>query len=46
MRTDMGGPGARFGIADGIPNLADTMDAQAGNPGLRYLDYPGRRVPW
>lgn len=28
-----------------IPNLADTMDAQAGNPGLRCLDYPGRRVP-
>jgi len=46
MRTDMGGPGARLGIADSIPNLADTMDAQAENPGLRYLDYPGRRVPW
>ena len=27
-------------------NLADTMDAQAGNPGLRYLDYLGRPVPW
>ena len=46
VRTDMGGPEARLGIADSIPNLADTMDAQAGNPGLRYLDYLGRQVPW
>lgn len=46
MRTDMGGPGARLGIADSIPNLADTMDAQAENPSLRYLNYPGRRAPW
>jgi len=46
VRTDMGGPDARLTIADSIPNLADTMDAQAGNPGLRYLDYLGRQVPW
>jgi len=46
VRTDMGGPDARLAIADSIPNLADTMDAQAGNPGLHYLDYLGRRVPW
>lgn len=46
VRTDMGGPDARLGIADSIPNLADTMDAQAGNPGLRYLDYLGRAIPW
>lgn len=46
VRTDMGGPDARLDIADSIPNLADTMDAQAGNPGLRYLDYLGRQVPW
>lgn len=46
VRTDMGGPDARLAIADSIPSLADTMDAQAGNPGLRYLDYLGRQVPW
>ena len=46
VRTDMGGPDARLGIADSIPNLADTMDAQAGKPGLRYLDYLGREIPW
>lgn len=46
VRTDMGGPDARLGIADSVPNLADTMDAQAGKPGLRYLDYLGRAIPW
>lgn len=46
VRTDMGGPDARLGIADSIPNLANTMDAQAGKPGLRYLDYLGRQIPW
>lgn len=46
VRTDMGGPEARLSIAQSIPNLADTMDAQAGKPGLQYLDYLGRRVPW
>lgn len=46
VRTDMGGAEARLSIEESIPNLADTMDAQAGNPGLRYLDYLGRQVPW
>ncbi|TAM15205.1 MAG: SDR family NAD(P)-dependent oxidoreductase [Rhodanobacter sp.] len=46
VRTDMGGPEARLSIAESIPNLASTMDAQAGKPGLQYLDYLGRRVPW
>ncbi len=46
VRTEMGGPNARLGIEESIPNLADTMDAQAGRPGLRYLDYLGRTVPW
>jgi NAD(P)-dependent dehydrogenase (short-subunit alcohol dehydrogenase family) len=46
VRTDLGGPDARLGIADSIPNLADTLDAQAGKAGLQYLDYRGRRIPW
>ena len=46
VRTDLGGPDARLEISDSIPNLADTMDAQAGKPGLQYLDYLGRRIPW
>jgi NAD(P)-dependent dehydrogenase (short-subunit alcohol dehydrogenase family) len=46
VRTDLGGPEARLGIEESIPNLANTMDAQAGKAGLQYLDYLGRKVPW
>jgi NAD(P)-dependent dehydrogenase (short-subunit alcohol dehydrogenase family) len=46
VRTDMGGSDARLSIEESIPNLANTMDAQAGKAGLQYLDYLGRRVPW
>jgi len=46
VRTDMGGPQARLSIEESIPNLANTMDAQAGKGGLQYLDYLGRKVPW
>jgi NAD(P)-dependent dehydrogenase (short-subunit alcohol dehydrogenase family) len=46
VRTDMGGPEARLTIAQSIPNLANTIDAQAGKAGLQYLDYLGRTIPW
>jgi NAD(P)-dependent dehydrogenase (short-subunit alcohol dehydrogenase family) len=46
VRTDMGGPEARLSIEESIPNLANTIDAQAGKAGLQYLDYLGRNVPW
>jgi NAD(P)-dependent dehydrogenase (short-subunit alcohol dehydrogenase family) len=46
VRTDMGGTQARLSIEESIPNLANTMDAQAGKAGLQYLDYLGRKVPW
>jgi NAD(P)-dependent dehydrogenase (short-subunit alcohol dehydrogenase family) len=46
VRTEMGGPEARLSVEESIPNLVDTMDAQAGTPGLQYLDYLGRKVPW
>jgi NAD(P)-dependent dehydrogenase (short-subunit alcohol dehydrogenase family) len=46
VRTDLGGPEARLSVEDSIPNLANTMDAQAGTAGLQYLDYLGRKVPW
>lgn len=46
VRTDMGGPEARLGIEESIPNLANTMDAKAGKTGVHYLDYLGRRIPW
>lgn len=46
VRTDMGGPQAPLSIEESIPNLANTIAAQAGKAGLQYLDYLGRKVPW
>jgi NAD(P)-dependent dehydrogenase (short-subunit alcohol dehydrogenase family) len=46
VQTDLGGPQARLSIEESIPNLVTTLDAQAGKPGLQYLDYLGRIVPW
>ncbi|MGU3294548.1 SDR family NAD(P)-dependent oxidoreductase [Williamsia sp. M5A3_1d] len=46
VQTDLGGSDARLTIADSIPNVAQTIDALAGTPGLRYVDYLGRTVPW
>jgi NAD(P)-dependent dehydrogenase (short-subunit alcohol dehydrogenase family) len=46
VRTEGGGPRARLSIEESIPNVANTMDAQAGKAGLQYLDYLGRTVPW
>jgi len=46
VRTDMGGPDARLSIEESIPNLLGTMEAYEGRPGLHYLDYLGRVIPW
>jgi NAD(P)-dependent dehydrogenase (short-subunit alcohol dehydrogenase family) len=46
VRTELGGPEARLSIEESIPNLANTIDAQAGKAGLQYLDYLGRKIPW
>ena len=46
VRTDMGGAEADLSIAESIPRVVDTITAQSGKPGLQYLDYRGRTVPW
>ena len=46
VRTDMGGPQASLGIGESIPRVVDVMMAQAGRPGLRYLNYKGETVRW
>src|SRR5665213_225070 len=46
VRTDMGGPQARLSIAESIPNLVNTINAQAGRARRQYLDSLGRTVPW
>jgi NAD(P)-dependent dehydrogenase (short-subunit alcohol dehydrogenase family) len=46
VRTDLGGPDAPLSIQESIPNLVNVMLSQKGTPGLQYLDYLGRTVPW
>ncbi len=46
VRTDLGGPGARLTIDESIPGVVDTIEAQAGQGGLQYLDYQGKTVRW
>ena len=46
VRTDMGGPDGRLSIEESIPNLVRTLLCGQGKPGLQYLDYLGRTVPW
>jgi NAD(P)-dependent dehydrogenase (short-subunit alcohol dehydrogenase family) len=46
VRTDLGGPDARLTVEDSIPKLIDVLMGLPGKPGLQYLDYLGRTVPW
>ena len=46
VRTDLGGPDGRLSIEESVPNLVNVLLAQQGTPGLQYLDYLGRIVPW
>ena len=46
VRTELGGPDARLTIEESIPNLVDVLLAKRDRPGLEYLDYLGRTVPW
>jgi NAD(P)-dependent dehydrogenase (short-subunit alcohol dehydrogenase family) len=46
VQTDLGGPGARLTIGQSIPGVVATIEAQAGQGGLQFLDYQGKTVPW
>jgi NAD(P)-dependent dehydrogenase (short-subunit alcohol dehydrogenase family) len=46
VRTDLGGPEARLTLEESVPNVVDTLLAARTRPGLQYLDYLGRVVPW
>ena len=46
VRTELGGPEARLSIGESIPRLVETLLKKQGSPGLEYLDYLGRTVPW
>lgn len=46
VKTELGGPNARLTIAESIPSLVATVDAQHGQGGLHYLDYRGQTIAW
>lgn len=46
VRTQLGGPDARLSIEESVPNLVRVLLAKRARPGLEYLDYLGRTVPW
>ena len=46
VQTEMGGSDAPLTIEESIPNLVNVLLKKRGNPGLEYLDYLGRTVPW
>ena len=46
VRTELGGPDARLSIEESVPKLVDVLLSKRGTPGLQYLDYLGRTVPW
>jgi NAD(P)-dependent dehydrogenase (short-subunit alcohol dehydrogenase family) len=46
VRTALGGPEARLSIEESVPNLVNVLLSKHGTPGLHYLDYLGRTVPW
>ncbi|UIJ71120.1 SDR family oxidoreductase [Aurantimonas sp. HBX-1] len=46
VRTELGGPEARFSIEETIPELVDTLVKQQGTRGLRFIDRHGKSIPW
>jgi NAD(P)-dependent dehydrogenase (short-subunit alcohol dehydrogenase family) len=46
VRTALGGADAPLSIDESIPSLVNVLLAKKGRPGLDYLDYLGRTVPW
>ncbi len=46
VRTDMGGPNAHLDVKTSVSGMVDTLTAQAGRGGLRFLNYQGHVVPW
>jgi len=46
VRTELGGPDGRLSIEESVPSLVNVLLSTLGTPGLQYLDYLGRTVPW
>lgn len=46
VRTELGGPDAPIALEDSIAGMIEVLSGLPGHPGLHYLDYLGRVVPW
>lgn len=46
IRTELGGPNAPFSVEETIPQVVDTLLAQQGIAGLRFIDRHGETVQW
>jgi NAD(P)-dependent dehydrogenase (short-subunit alcohol dehydrogenase family) len=46
IRTDLGGPDARFSMEETVPDIVDVIIGQQGKSGLEYLDRFGEVVTW
>jgi NAD(P)-dependent dehydrogenase (short-subunit alcohol dehydrogenase family) len=46
VRTDMGGPAAPLDLATSVRGMVDTIAARRNTPGLAFVDYRGKTVPW
>jgi NAD(P)-dependent dehydrogenase (short-subunit alcohol dehydrogenase family) len=46
VRTELGGADAHLSIEDSVPHLVKTLIAKRERPGIEFLDYMGRTVPW
>lgn len=46
IKTELGGPEARYTLEDSIPKLADLILAQKGRNGLRFEGRDGQTVAW
>ncbi|WP_260224788.1 SDR family NAD(P)-dependent oxidoreductase [Klebsiella pneumoniae] len=46
IRTELGGADAPLTIEETIPRLVNVLLDKRQRPGLEYLDYQGRTVPW
>jgi NAD(P)-dependent dehydrogenase (short-subunit alcohol dehydrogenase family) len=46
VQTELGGAEALLSVDESIPGVVATITAQAGKPGLQFLNYQGEVVPW
>jgi NAD(P)-dependent dehydrogenase (short-subunit alcohol dehydrogenase family) len=46
VRTALGGPDAGLSIEESVPSLVNVLLSKQGAPGLQYVDYLGRTIPW